>query len=598
MFKAEVVSGSVTNEMAQEENVPINDTPDLEDSEDSSSEELDELAKQLEHNLAALLLKIQTILHISESSVQEVIQQLLQICKLSQPLLHDTVKDILKQHTDVDDLTVRQLARAASESNVITRFCGKDGSLSTTKRRAAYVNKNFAVVMPVEYIIDKDKKSSAVYVPLHAMLQKMLNRPDILDKALPVQKHVPHDYSTYRDGSNCKENDLLKGEEFKIAVDSEAHNPLGTSKKKHKMSAVYWVIANVPSKYRSTLHSIQLAVLCKTSDVKEYGYAKILHPLIQDLVSLEQHGVYVEKLGACVKGTVLHVAADNLAAHSLAGFFESFGVDRFCRFCMEKRSKIQVKEMVVHQKMTLRVILTEADIRKVILNTRPATVEDLTSQLKVSLGLTYNFSLQDKDPEFNYELCNLTDIEDLPGKKKKKKTVKVIPVLELVPVLTSDEILSDIPSTAGKWGGHSAEGEPANKIIKKAKKGELNYLPNFPDGFDQAALEAARKDLVIEMQKRTPNGPLVKQKMDLTFALRRKEVVESEPAISNIVERWPALFTEDQVCMEFNRIVGKNLKQEFYESIDRHSPRLIEIFQSKMGTLGTAFTTDKDYRAN
>lgn len=73
---------------------------------------------------------------------------------------------------------------------------------------------------------------------------------------------------------------------------------------------------------------------------------------------------------------------------------------------------------------------------------------------------------------------------------------------------------------AGKWGGHSAKGELVNKNIKKAKKVELNYLPNFLDGFDQAGLEGARKDLVDELQKRTPDGRLVKQKMDLTFALR------------------------------------------------------------------------------
>lgn len=81
-------------------------------------------------------------------------------------------------------------------------------------------------------------------------------------------------YSTYRDGSYWNENDILKGEEFKIVVglytdEFEVSNPLGTSKKKHKMSAVYWVIANVPSKYRSTLHSIQLALLCKAFDVKK-----------------------------------------------------------------------------------------------------------------------------------------------------------------------------------------------------------------------------------------------------------------------------------------------------------------------------------------
>lgn len=345
MFRPEIVSSSVTNEMAQEEHEPPNDTLESEDSEDSTNEDLNDLEKQLEHNLAALFLKMQTVLHIPESMVQEVIEQLLQMCELSQPLLHNALKDILKQQTDVDDSVVEELVRAAAKGNVIMKFCGKDGPLSTTKRRAAYVNKNFTEVKPVEYIIERGKKSSAVYVPLHPMLQKMLNRADILDKALPVQKHVQHEYSSYRDGSYCNDNVLLKGEEFKIAVglytdDFEVSNPLGTSRKKHKMSAVYWVIANVPSKYRSTLHSIQLAVLCKSSHVKEFGYAKILRPLIHDLASLEQHGVYVEELGESVKGTVLYVAA-----HSLAGFFESFMVDRFCRFCMATRGEMQGKEV-------------------------------------------------------------------------------------------------------------------------------------------------------------------------------------------------------------------------------------------------------------
>ncbi|TRY75965.1 hypothetical protein DNTS_033515, partial [Danionella cerebrum] len=57
-----------------------------------------------------------------------------------------------------------------------------------------------------------------------------------------------------------------------------------------------------------------------------------------------------------------------------------------------------------------------------------------------------------------------------------------------------------------------------------------------------------------------------------------------------MAERWPALFTEDQVFMEFNRIVGKNLKNEFYASIDLHSQRLIEIFRSKRGNVGQLLT--------
>lgn len=62
----------------------------------------------------------------------------------------------------------------------------------------------------------------------------------------------------------------------------------------------------------------------------------------------------------------------------------------------------------------------------------------------------------------------------------------------------------DVTINAGKRGGHSTSGEPANKNIK-AKKGELNYLPNFPDGFDQTGLEDARTVVVDEMQKRVPN---------------------------------------------------------------------------------------------
>lgn len=45
-----------------------------------------------------------------------------------------------------------------------------------------------------------------------------------------------------------------------------------------------------------------------------------------------------------------------------------------------------------------------------------------------------------------------------------------------------------------------------------------------------------------------------------------------------------------QVCLEFNMIVGKNLKQEFYASLDQHSPRLIDIFRSKRGNVGQLLT--------
>lgn len=132
---------------------------------------------------------------------------------------------------------------------------------------------------------------------------------DVLDKAMSEKVHVPQEYRSYADGQYFTESPLLAKDEFTVALilyidDFEVANPLGTSKLKHKMCAVYWVIANIPAKYQSTLSSIQLALLCKTSTVKECGYAKVFQPLIYDLQLLEQNGVYLEQLGASVKGTV------------------------------------------------------------------------------------------------------------------------------------------------------------------------------------------------------------------------------------------------------------------------------------------------------
>lgn len=79
--------------------------------------------------------------------------------------------------------------------------------------------------------------------------------------------------------------------------------------------------------------------------MKQHGYADVLHPLLQDLVTLEKQSVYVEQLGECVKGTVFYVSADNLGAHSLAGVQECFTVQRPCWFCMATKSDVQQEEV-------------------------------------------------------------------------------------------------------------------------------------------------------------------------------------------------------------------------------------------------------------
>ncbi|XP_073718053.1 uncharacterized protein [Misgurnus anguillicaudatus] len=367
--------------------------------------------------------------------------------------------------------------------------------------------------------------------------------------------------------------------------------------------------------------------------------------------------------------------------------------------------------MNVQQKLTMRVIVSEVDIRKMIMTPRPDRLEDLIEWLRCTLPANYSFSLQYQDPEFNNELCNLTDLSELPD----KPTIKIIPIIELTTVSAQNditetssqadtEILSvcsqdrscqwpdpysipkfsvdveyrlrqgnllymrdetnlkvpkemkhdileklaeniykvkayptkeefeavakaliqthpclketgsssgwegwknslkfkmgnyrnkmrqqgriEVTVNAGKRGRDTTIGNPPNKDIKKPRKGEINFLPENPEGMDDQNLEGVREVLVNEMKKAKPNRVLVKKHMDTTFALRRKEVVNDKPRISHMIIRWPALFTESQVYDEFSRVVGKNLRESFFDALDRFSPKLMDIFRKKKGLAG------------
>ncbi|XP_030576891.1 uncharacterized protein LOC115774024 [Archocentrus centrarchus] len=78
--------------------------------------------------------------------------------------------------------------------------------------------------------------------------------------------------------------------------------------------------------------------------------------------------------------------------------------------------------------------------------------------------------------------------------------------------------------------------------------------------------------------------------MSQTFSLRRKEIVEEQPSVKQMLERWPALFRKQQVLAEFTRVASRDLEQDFIQSLDRHTPRLLEIFKSKKGVIGNTLS--------
>lgn len=331
-FKQEIVSKNVVEELPTNESVQLEESdPEVDDIDcevAEQNEDVVDLENQLERNVAALFLKMSSILNIFEAALQEVIDQINQIYLLSQPLLHSSIRRILHTHCrNVDDALVNEIAQVVIENNVFLEFTSDDGLFKS------YISREFSLVMPVEFVLEN--KQNVVYVPIRKMLQTLLSNREILEKTMSHEATLSEKYQSYIDGARFKDSAFLNEEEFRIALqlyidNFEVGNPLGTSRKKHKQTAIYWTLGNLHSKYCSPLHAIQLALLCKANNIKDQGYAKILHPLIQDLVFLEQQGIYVEHLGATVKGRVLFVAADNLATYSLGEFFESFRVSQVC----------------------------------------------------------------------------------------------------------------------------------------------------------------------------------------------------------------------------------------------------------------------------
>lgn len=247
----------------------------VQEATDSSCESVD--IETLEHKLASVLLKMQTVLHVSKSAIHDIVEEVHDIFHFSKSLAVESIKNILvKQKIDVDAYVLQEISSAIFETNPLLLTTSEKGSLSTDHRKNLYFKEHFTVIEPTQYLYDRMHKNHFVYVSLYNVLECLLDRTDILDKIVFNQQSTSGHFESFQDGSYFQENRLLGDQDLAISLglyvdEFEVCNPLGTSRKIHKIVAIYWVVLNLPSQFRSSLHSIQLAVLGKSEDVRFFG---------------------------------------------------------------------------------------------------------------------------------------------------------------------------------------------------------------------------------------------------------------------------------------------------------------------------------------
>lgn len=316
-FKEDIIKRFVSSANTdQHSDVEIQDRELPDDGQDDDND-VRVLPNHIEKMLALLFLKLESTFNVSNRCIDEVVEELNFIShSASGPIIKHILQSCLRKHNcEIDESVVSDMVTELCVANPFTSALSSSGPLSSAYKRRSYYIEQFDVVEPVEYVLDREENRSFQYVPILKSLLQVLSQKEIRDLILKnreAQSNSETQYRAFSDGIYYKTNELFSAEDPTIAIilyvdDFEICNPLGTSRKKHKVTAVYWVLADVPALLRSSLTSIFLAILCKADDVKRFGYSTVLQPLLKDLVSLEEEGLYVPALGKIVKGTVFCV---------------------------------------------------------------------------------------------------------------------------------------------------------------------------------------------------------------------------------------------------------------------------------------------------
>ena len=256
----------------------------------------------------------------------------------------------IEEHVNV----VKQLKTSYTERTLFH-------SVRNQQSQMKYFESKFGLILPVKESLppvpgqlkrkrttgDQKQTENFFYrIPLLKQLERLLNFKDVyaeVNKAHTSQRGV---YRRFQDGYKFKNNPLFKEHPNALQVHlyiDEVQICNATSSYDHKIVFIYFSLANLDVKYRSTYQSIFLLSMFYHDLLEVYDYNTILSPIVQELKKLEV-GVEMNICGTqeSIKGTLTAVIADNLAAHQVGGFKVAFSKGfRKCRTCLGTDEEIQ-----------------------------------------------------------------------------------------------------------------------------------------------------------------------------------------------------------------------------------------------------------------
>lgn len=272
--------------------------------------------------------KLHLVHHVSDSALQF----------LSSELIH-----ILESTQSTTDLS--------SDLNLLDSKYKRDKAIKSLN---SYVGPN-KIILGVNRF---HKECHFHYVSILETLKVLLTDSNFM-KAFKESKNIEshanyitdyHNGSIYKNNLLFSQNNCLELIIFQDAF--EVCNPLGSAKKKHKLVGFYYMVGNLPVKYRSGIENIQLIQLVNEGYIKEFGIQNILAPLIAELKQLETEGITVGDEN--YRGSIFAMVGDNLGSHQIGGYVENFSTSKyFCRYCLYTRNALTEFDYTLQERRTI-----------------------------------------------------------------------------------------------------------------------------------------------------------------------------------------------------------------------------------------------------
>lgn len=306
-----------------------------------------------------------------------------------QALIGEIIEDLQNELRKIPNLNKEQIIEKISAK--LDTYKNPFNGIETDYGQINYLKKSNAFVKPKPYVIgskpqnavDKFKRFSkpkrlkitGQYVSISGTIKALNKHTDLITRAVKNTRNAHNILSTFFDGSFYANHPLNKHDTIFIRLygdDFEPANPLGSRKTNYKIGSIYYQFESLPSYMLSKTENMFLALCYHSNDVKEYGWERVLRPLINELLNLETKGIKLDINGQIItyKVAISVVTGDNLFLNSILGFVESFMATYSCRHCVIPRYEYQLSHTEIETLMRTVVSYNNA-VKDGIVNNAP-----------------------------------------------------------------------------------------------------------------------------------------------------------------------------------------------------------------------------------